>query len=183
MPLLWKGTPPGAYAVSISCVPLTAGQTPVTWVTCPPTYYLGVFYAGFSGVARPLAEYYHIQVGSLADYKLHGLCLVVSFVLAQLTEYQTRPASSDRKIVKGLGRDRVARAYSLALALAAVTAMELVQGFMWSGNLTAIAVVAASTLFGDLLWIFYGKKQPAWQGTPTRRRSLRPPRRPRPKLV
>jgi hypothetical protein len=181
--MMWptKNTPVDAYEVPVSFLPFVAASKPVGFMTCRPTYYALLFFAGLSSLARPFAEIQRVTPGTGSDYLVYACCLMAAVLMAQVAELCTRPMRRDFDVIRAIRSDRVPRMLNASIALAVVFANQMVHGFAWGGQLMAVCAIGAGTIIGDILYHAYGKKNlRAMDGpTPTRRARRRRANRPR----
>jgi hypothetical protein len=182
--MLWptKNTPADAYEVPVAVLPFVAASKPVGFMTCRPTYYTLLFFAGVSALARPFAEVRGVAVGETRDYLIYICCMVVAVLMAQIAELCTRPMRRDLDVIRSIRSDRVPRMLNASLALAVIFANQMVHGFLWGGQLVAVCMICAGTVVGDVVYHAYGKKNPVRGdgATPPRRPRRRRASRPRP---
>ncbi|MEU7847144.1 hypothetical protein AB0B74_20925 [Micromonospora parva] len=157
-----KNTPADAFEVPFG----------LSLKTCRPTLYLGLAYLGVSGVARPAVTAHQIEPGSAQDFSVFGMCLVISFVIAQALEYSTRPTRG-ATVVGSVRGDGTARRCNLILGSLGVPVSLLTGQMEWGGHLAVISLIAVCTLLGEVLYHTYGKKNPY---RPVQKRSASRPR-------
>lgn len=177
--MLWphKNTPVDAYKVPVSLLPFVAGSAPVAVMTCRPTYYTLLFFAGLGSFVRPFVDGGKVVVGSTTDYVVYGACLLVAFLGAQVAELFTRPARRDLRIAQSIRGDRVPRMLNGVLALSVVMANQAVYGISWGGQLTAITTIFTCTVIYHTYGkrhLLYGTKRPLAKGRRRRRQAQNP---------